>query len=98
MKIVECIPAHYEVEEVSDFGRSYRWCPEQVVLECGGCKKRMPLTWSQLTASVVTCDGCGARSTAIVREELLAELRRTDDEVARPWRYWRSRGENGIPI
>ena len=98
MKIVECIPAHYEVEEVSDLGRSYRWCPEQVVLECSECKKRTTLTQSQLIASVVTCDGCGARSTASVREELLAELRRTDDEVAHPWRYWRSRGENGIPI
>ncbi|HZY64743.1 MAG TPA: hypothetical protein VFE21_02550 [Rubrobacteraceae bacterium] len=34
MKIVERIPAHYEVQEVEDFGRSYRWCPEQIVLEC----------------------------------------------------------------
>ena len=99
MKIVQCIPAHYEVEEVSDLGRSYRWCPEQVVLECGGCKKRTTLTGSQLIASVVTCDGCGARNTTSVREELLAELRRsTDDEVVHPWRYWRSRGETGIPL
>ena len=98
MKIVECIPAHYEVEEVSDLGRSYRWCPEQVVLECGECKKRTTLTWSQLIVSVLTCDGCGARSTASVREELLAELRRTDDEVVHPWRYWRSRGKAGIPF
>jgi hypothetical protein len=99
VKIVECIPAHYEVEEVSDLGRSYRWCPEQVVLECGECKKRTTLSWSHLIASVVTCDGCGARSTARVREELLAELRSsTDDEVVHPWRYWGSREETGIPF
>ncbi len=98
MRIVERIPAHYEIEDVMEFGRSYRWCPEQAVLECGECKERTTLTRSQLLASVVTCGGCGARSTASVREELLAELRRTDDEVAHPWRYWRSRGEGGIPV
>ncbi|MDQ3966632.1 MAG: hypothetical protein M3246_09360 [Actinomycetota bacterium] len=97
MKIVERIPAHYEVEEVRDLGRSYKWCPEQVVLECGECTKRMTFTRSQLVTSVATCGGCGARSTASVREELLVELR-TEDEAAHPWRYWRARGEAGIPV
>ena len=40
MRIVERIPAHYEAQEV-EFGKSYKWCPEQVVVECGECKKRI---------------------------------------------------------
>jgi hypothetical protein len=71
MKIVERIPAHYEVQEVEDLGRCYRWCPEQVVLECGACGTRMTLKRSSLITSVVTCE-CGARCAASVREELMA--------------------------
>ncbi len=96
MRIVERIPAHYEVEEVGYLGRSYRWCPEKVVVECGGCGKRMTFGRSQLITSIVTCQ-CGARSTAGVREELLIEAL-TDDEVAHPWRYWQPREESGIPV
>ncbi len=96
MQIVERIPAHYEVEEVRDLGRCYRWCPEQVVVECGECKKRMSFDRSKLITSIVTCE-CGARSTASVREELIAELL-TEDEVTHPWRYWPSREEIGIPV
>ena len=96
MKIVERIPAHYEVQEVEDLGRTYRWCPEQVVLECDACGTRMTHKRSNLITSIVTCE-CGARSTASVREELLVELL-TEDEVAHPWRYWQSRGETRIPV
>lgn len=96
MKIVERIPEHYEVQEVEDLGRTYRWYPEQVVLECGACATRMTHKRSNLITSIVTCE-CGARSTASVREELFVELL-TQDEVAHPWRYWQSRGETGIPV
>lgn len=96
MKIVERIPEHYEVQEVEDLGRTYRWYPEQVVLECGACGTRMTHKRSNLITSIVTCE-CGARSTASVREELFVELL-TQDEVAHPWRYWQSRGETGIPV
>lgn len=96
MKIVERIPEHYEVQEVEDLGRIYKWCPEQVVLECGACGTRMTQKRSNLITSIVTCK-CGTRSTASVREELLVELR-SEDEVAHPWRYWRSRREAGIPV
>ena len=82
MKIVERIPEHYEVQEVEDLGRSYRWYPEQVVLECGACATRMTHKRSKVITSIVTCE-CGARSTASVREELLVELL-TQDEVAHP--------------
>ncbi len=97
MRIVERIPAHYEIEEVRDLGRSYRWCPEKVAVECGGCGKRMSFNRSQLITSIVTCGGCGTRSTAGVREELLVEVL-AEDEVAHPWRYWQLMEESGIPV
>ena len=96
MRIVERIPAHYEVEEVGNLGQSYRWCPEQIVVECGQCTKTMTFNRSKLLTSILTCE-CGARSTASVREELFVE-QLTEDEVAHPWRYWRSREESGIPV
>jgi hypothetical protein len=96
VKIVERIPEHYEVQEVEDLGRTYKWCPEQVVLECGACGTRRTFKRSNLITSIVTCE-CGARSTASVREELIVEPL-TEDEVAHPWRYWQSRGEAGIPV
>lgn len=96
MKIVERIPAHYEVQEVAELGRAYRWCPERAVLECGACGKRTTFNRSSLITSVVSCE-CGERSSARVRAQLLDELL-TEDEVAHPWRYWRSREKSGIPV
>ncbi len=96
MKIVERIPAHYEVQEVEDFGRSYKWCPEQIVLECDACGTRMTHDRSNLITSIVTCE-CEARSTADIREELLLEVL-AEDEVIHPWRYWRPREGAGIPV
>ena len=96
MKIVERIPAHYEVQEVEDFCRSYRWCPEQVVLECDACGTRMTHKRSNLMTSIVTCE-CEARSTADIREELLREVL-TEDEVTHPWRYWQPKVGAGIPV
>ncbi len=99
VRIVERVPARYQVEGVSNLGRCYRWCPEQVVVECGQCKKRMTFDRLQLITSIVTCGRCGARRTVSVREELLAEQLLTEGEVlAHPWRYWRSREETGIPV
>ena len=98
MRIVERISAHYEVEEVMDFGRSYRWHPEQAVVECDKCGKRTTFARAKLITSIVTCGGCGARSTAGIREELLTEPLAEDEAVARPWRYWRSREGAGIPF
>ncbi len=96
MKIVERIPAHYEVQEVDELGRAYRWCPETAVVECGACGKRTTFNRSSLITSIVSCE-CGMTSTAHVREELLDELP-TEDQVAHPWRYWQSREEAGIPV
>jgi hypothetical protein len=51
VKIVERIPEHYEVQEVEDLGRTYRWCPEQVVLECDACGTRMTHKRSNLVTA-----------------------------------------------
>ncbi len=96
MKIIERIPARYEVQEVEDFGRVYRWCPEQVVLECGACGTRITSRRSNLITSIVTCK-CGARGTASVWEKLLIE-QLAEDERTHPWRYWHSEENAGIPV
>ena len=99
MRIVERIPAHYyEAQEVEDIGRVYRWCPEQVVLECGACGTRKTFKRSSLLTSIVACE-CGARCSASVHEELIAEQPRAEDERrVRPWRYWQTEESTGIPI
>ncbi len=96
MRIVERIPEHYETQEVEDFGRVYRWCPEQVVLECGACGTTSTFKRSNLIASLVSCE-CGARCSAGVREELRAE-KPAEDERIHPWRYWHSKENAGIPV
>jgi hypothetical protein len=96
MKIVERIPAHYAVEEQNELGRVYKWYPERAIVECGACGKRTTFNRSSLITSIVSCE-CGATSTAHVREELLDVLP-TEDQVAHPWRYWRSREGSGIPV
>jgi hypothetical protein len=96
MRIVERIPAHYQVEEVEDFGRSYRWYPEQVVLECNACGTRTTHKRSNLTTSIIACE-CKAKSTADIREQLLREVP-IEDEVTHPWRYWQPKVGAGIPV
>ena len=96
MKLIERIPAHYEVEEVGNLGQVYRWCPEKAVVECGECGKRTTLKRSNLITSIVTCE-CGARSTAGIREELLTEVL-AKDETIHPWRYRHSEENAGIPV
>lgn len=96
MIIVERIPEHYEVEELEDLGRSYRWRPAQLVAMCRGCGRKATFEESYLLVSVVTCDECGERSSAGIREELVKE--RMADEAVHPWRYWRPKAGAGIPF
>lgn len=93
--IVERIAEHYEVEELEDLGRTYRWRPAQLVARCRGCSRRAIFEESYLIVSMVTCDGCGERSSAEIREELVKE--RMADEEVYPWRYWRPKEGAGIP-
>jgi hypothetical protein len=84
--VVERAEGHYEVHDV-EFGRVYRWCPEQVVVECD-CGERTVLTGSE------TACRCGTDYTTILREECAAS---PEDEVLHPWRYAGDREDAGIP-
>jgi hypothetical protein len=75
-KVIECVKAHYEVEDVQ-MGKVYRWCPQSVVLECT-CGEQLTLT-----AFKTTCPECGADHEAIAQEMLVA---RPEDEGDHPWR------------
>jgi len=78
-KVVECVEAHYEVQDV-EMGAVYRWCPESAVVECD-CREEVALT-----ASKTTCVECGVDHAAIVEEVLDV---RPEDEGDHPWRSLR---------
>lgn len=78
VRVVERVAEHYDTQEV-EFGRSYRWCPEYVVVECK-CGKRKTLTRSDLIKAKPDCE-CGADYTASVREEVVLELVDEDYEA-----------------
>jgi hypothetical protein len=85
MKVIERVAEHYDVQEV-EFGRTYIWCPEGVVLECK-CGKRMTRSRADLIATQPDCE-CGMEHTNSVREEVVLELLDDDHETHQhPWRY-----------
>ena len=67
MEVIERLEEHYEVREVP-FGRSYKRCPECIVLECG-CGERLTFERSALAGSGVSCE-CGADLTSDIQEKL----------------------------
>ena len=86
MKIIERVAEHYDTQEV-EFGRTYIWRPESVVLECSKCAKNMTLTRTDLIHTQPECE-CGRGHTARVREEVVIQL--VDEEYEahhHPWRY-----------
>ena len=86
MKIIERVAEHYDTQEM-EFGRTYIWCPESVVLECSKCAKKMTLTKSELILTQPECE-CGKGHTAKVREEIVIQL--VDEEYEahhHPWHY-----------
>ena len=97
-KIIERVAEHYDTQEM-EFGRTYIWCPECVVLECTKCAKKMTLTRSELIDTHPDC-GCGKGHTALAREEvILKKLVDEDYEVHHhPWRYWHTTKDTGIPF
>ena len=66
-QLIEIIEAQYYTLEVP-FGRSYRWHPAHVVLECD-CGERPTFKMSTLTGSRAVCV-CGADLTAGIQETL----------------------------
>ena len=96
-KIVERVAGHYDTQEL-EFGTTYIWCPESVVLECSHCAKKMTLTRSELIATQPECE-CGKGRTALAREEVVIELVDEDYEAHHhPWRYWHTTRDTGIPF
>jgi hypothetical protein len=86
MKIIERVAEHYVTQEV-EFGRTYIWCPESVVLECSKCATKMTLTKSELIHTQPECE-CGKGRTARAREEVVIQL--VDEEYEahhHPWHY-----------
>ena len=96
-KIVERVAEHYDTQEM-EFGTTYIWCPEYVVLECTKCAKNMTLTRAELIDTQPECE-CGKGHTARAREEVILELVDEDYEAHHhPWRYWHTTKDTGIPF
>ncbi len=70
MQVIEYLDEHYETQEVP-FGKSYKWCPESVVVVCE-CGKRATFKMADLCDSVPACE-CGADSAAGIQEELQSQ-------------------------
>ncbi len=66
-QVIEIIKAQYDTLEVP-FGRSYRWHPAHVVLECD-CGERPTFKMSALTGSRAVC-ACGVDLTTDIQEQL----------------------------
>lgn len=76
--VLEHVGGAYDVK-ATEFGRSYRWVPERVVIDCD-CGER-----ATLTRSTSVCPCCGTDHYEALMEELSA--RRREDELLHPWRY-----------
>jgi hypothetical protein len=86
MKIIERVAEHYDTQEM-EFGRTYIWCPESVVLECSKCAKKMTLTRTELIETMPECE-CGRGHTARVREEVVIQLEDEEYEAHHhPWHF-----------
>ena len=88
VKVVECIGARYELQDVQ-MGKVYKWCPAIVTVQCG-CGET--LTYS---SSRTTCFRCGADHTDVLAEVLGIH---EEDEGHSPWRSLRSYFSRPKPI
>jgi hypothetical protein len=76
------VVGHYEVEE-TPFGRSYKWHPAYVNLQCN-CGAE--LTLSGASSSTPTCSRCGTDHSSVI-EEIQRREDRLGHEVTHPWGY-----------
>ncbi len=76
--VIEHTGGRYDVQD-TEFGRSYRWVPDRVVVDCD-CGERPVLSRSETTYAC-----CGADHTRALLDEL--DARRREDELLHPWRY-----------
>lgn len=91
VEVIERIAGRYEAQEVEDFAKVYKWHPASVVVECE-CGEMLTLT-----RSMTICE-CGVDHVADIQEELVVQLLEEDGAVCRPWRYWHSSKDSGIPF
>ncbi len=88
LKVIERTEGGYEVQD-APFGKVYKWCPENFVVECE-CGKRLTLTSLE-----TTCGWCGVDHGPTVEEEL--DAHQLDDNARHPWRYAGDREVTGMP-
>ena len=100
VEVIERIPEHYDVQEAAQrLCRTYRWCPEYVVLECDCGKREMYKRTDILASNVPPCNECGAQDMSRIREVLTLDLIDEDYEAHHyTWRYWHPSGGSGIPF
>jgi hypothetical protein len=79
-RIIERVEAHYESREVP-FGKTYKWHPVYVVLECD-CGEKLALA----STSTITRCRCGADYGAIIRDMRKREGR-LREKVTHPWHH-----------
>ena len=91
MQVIEYLDEHYETQEVP-FGRSYKWCPEGVVVMCA-CGKRATFKMTDFAGSLDACT-CGADETTGIKEalqshhtEVLGQLLEDYQTTHHPWLY-----------
>ena len=87
-KVIECTQARYEVQDV-EFGKVYKWRPEQVLVECR-CGQRL-----SLSASTISCAECGTDHELAVKEA--SADGHQSDQALHPWRFVEDREDDGLP-
>ena len=75
------VVGHYEVDE-TPFGRSYKWHPSYVNLQCY-CGAELTLSGA---SSRPVCSRCGTDHSGVI-DEIQKREYRLGDEVTHPWRY-----------
>lgn len=76
--VIEHVGGAYDIQ-ATEFGRSYRWVPDRIVVDCDCGEK------ATLTRDANFCPCCGTDHSRAIEEELSA--RRQEDELLHPWRY-----------
>jgi hypothetical protein len=75
------VAGHYEVDK-TPFGRSYKWRPSQVTLECN-CSEELTLYG---TSTRPVCSRCGTDHSGVITDIKKGEGQ-LGQEAAHPWHY-----------
>ena len=78
-QVIERLEARYEMQEATEMGTLYRWCPESVVIECD-CRQSFTVEG----AKDASCPRCGAEHREGARGLVSKPL--TEEEAYRPTR------------